>query len=207
VAGEIKAMSQGRGAGGGSPDFVALLHVSADDAVALAAALGIQDSYRPQHHQRVRRTAVGGGGEGHVGVCLLSKHPLYEGGPLRIDRKQNAGVSAVAVVGATKFRVACIYAGDREGNRLVPLLEQRKAEGRPPMLLVFGEDAGVRQLYRAALLEDFSNVAPGGEASAVSLFVTPQWRVAASGGSTGGLTCYEIGAASDVTAPSSSPAR
>jgi hypothetical protein len=186
------------------PDFVMLQHVGADDALVLARVMGMQASYRSQHHQRVRG-AGGGGASDLVGVALLSKHPLYEGGPLRIDKKRSAGVSAVAVVGSTKFRVACVYAADAKGGGPAPLLEQQKADTHPPALVGLGGEAGAAARYREMLSAEFTQGSPSNEASGISLLLTRHWRDLRAGGTAGSLTWYVVGGR-EPTAASTRPA-
>jgi hypothetical protein len=196
---EIRAAAKASGAAGDSPDFLVLQHVGADDTLALARVMGMQASYRSQHHQRVRG-AGGGGASEFVGVGLLSKHALYEGVPLRIDKKHSAGVSAVAVVGASKFRVACVYAADAEGAGLTPLLEQQEADGHPPALLGLAGDAGAGAHYRKMLAAEFAEVAPADAASGISLLATRHWRVL-SAGTGGGVKWYVVGGQEPASGP------
>lgn len=208
LAAEVRSVAKAGGAAGDSPDLLLLAHAGADDALALARLMGMQASYRPQHHQRVRRLGGHGGSAGTsdlVGVGLLSKHPLYEGGPLKIDRKRSAGVSAVVVVRGRKFRVACVYAGDPEGEGLSPLLEQRKAEGRPPTLLGLAGEAGAAARYREMLSGQFTEFRPQNDASGIFLLGTAHWRALRAGSTAGGLAWHVVGRAEPSIAPATNP--
>ena len=193
LAAEIRSAARASGAAAAdSPDLLLLDHVGADDALDLARLMGMQASFRPQHHQRV--PSAGGGASDFVGVGLLSKHPLYEGGPLRIDRKHSGGMSAVAVVGGRKFRVACVYAANAEAFGLERLLAQQKVDGHPPALLGLAGKAG-------AGVAEFAPVAPADDASGMSLLTTRHWRVLRAGGAGGGLKWYVIAGHEPESAP------
>jgi len=196
LAAELRSGGNAGGPAGQVPDFLVVTHVGADDALAFARLMGMQSSYRPQHHQRVRGPGERGAGAGTpnlIGVALLSKHPLYEGGPLKVDRKRSAGVAAVAVVGGQKFRIACVYGGGPKGEGLAPLLEQRKAEEGPPTLLVLvpAGDAGAVTRHREMLSAEFAGVEPREDTSGPSLLVTREWRASRAAADTAtGIALY-----------------
>ena len=199
LAAEVRALSDADGRGGISPDYLIVAHIGADDAMALARVMLMQASYRPQHHQRAL------GGAGLVGVCVLSRLPLYEGGPLRIDKKRSAGVSAVAVAGGQKFRLACLYAGAPDGGSAPPLLEQRKAESRPPALLALLGDDGAAVRHREMLSKEFVEVGPRGGASHMGLLVTPEWQAVGTGTASGGMALHRVSRRPQLPAPAAQP--
>ena len=208
IAQSIKNLARSAGAGDDAPDFLAVVHIGSDDAMAWARALGMHASYRPQHHQRVPRAGGGGGAGGAsdlVGVCLLSKHPLYEGGPLRIDRKRSSGVSAVAVVAGRKFRIACVYAAGPEAEALAPLREQQKAEGGPPTLLALAGDAAAAAEDRQSLDSELTSPTWPSKPSGLPLFVTRHWRRARVTAAAGPAAWRVVGGAESSTVPTTGP--
>lgn len=94
---------------GATPDLVVLVDVEGTFVPPVIAALGLQGSYHPQLYQRVRPTA---GEKVKVGVCVLSKHPLYAGRPIR-TADRSIGVAADVVIAGRAFTVACVDVKDQ----------------------------------------------------------------------------------------------
>jgi hypothetical protein len=187
----------------GQPDYVLLLNAAADEAMVMARELDMHASYRPQHHQRVKRA---GGGDASAGVCILSPHPLYEGGPLRIDRKHSAGVSVVSAVGGKKFRVACLYLTDSRLEGAAALAEQRRAEAQPPAVLWLAAEPAARASLTSQLAGDLVELLPPAQGEAVAVLATGPWAAVRQAGSGTGVTWCVLGAAGPASAPDSQPA-
>jgi hypothetical protein len=185
LAAEVRALAKVGAAGGDYPDLLILAHIGADEAMALARLMGMEASYRPQHHQRAR------GAAGFIGVCVLSRHPLYEGGPVRLDRKQSAGLSAVAVAGERKFRVACLVTGAPDGGGIGPLIERRN-QGDAPMLLALVGEAGAVERQRKMLAESFGELAPQNQGPGIALLGTRSWRVVTAATAGGGMAWHVL---------------
>ena len=64
-----------------APDYVILLHVSLEDAAAIAGEFGMQGSYDPRLGQQLRDPEAG---SEKVAACILSRHPLYDAEPLTL---------------------------------------------------------------------------------------------------------------------------
>jgi hypothetical protein len=129
IAGEIAGQ-------GAVPNYVILFHVSLEDAAAIAAQFGMQESYDPRLGQQLRANA---GGQ-RIAACILSRHPLYDAEPFTLPSgKEPYGIRAWSVVGGRKFLVVCAWTPGL-GRELAELW---KALGSPPTvagLLVTGSD-------------------------------------------------------------------
>jgi hypothetical protein len=116
------------------PDYVILFHVSLEDAAAIAARFGMQESYDPRLGQPLRDGAE------PIAACILSRHPLYDAELMTVPaRKEPYGIRAWSVVGGRKFLVACAWTTS-PGKALA---ESWKVLGSPPTvagILVLGSE-------------------------------------------------------------------
>ena len=122
------------------PDFVLLQRVRSEDAVPLAAALGMQQSYHPQFFR-----ALGTRPRGVVGCLVLSRHPLYDAEALRVTTGSGAcfGVRAVSVVDGVRFAVvsarlrsagADVQPATTDAGSPEELTRHAQALGSPPVV-------------------------------------------------------------------------
>ena len=88
-----------------APDLVLLLDVEATLLPNVVQALGLQASYHPQLYQRVRPSAEA---KEKVGLCVLSRHPLYDGRSIRLGRERPIGVAAEVVIEGRALAVSCL---------------------------------------------------------------------------------------------------
>jgi hypothetical protein len=122
------------------PDFVFLQRIRSEDAVPLAAALGMQRSYHPQFFR-----ALGTRPRGVVGCLVLSRHPLYDAEAVRVTSGSGAcfGVRAVSVVDGVRFAVvsarlrsagAEAQPGTMDAGLPEDLTRHAQARGSPPVV-------------------------------------------------------------------------
>src|SRR5689334_16831332 len=129
IAGEIAGQ-------GAVPDYVILLHVSLEDAAAIAAQFGMQGSYDPRLGQTLRSPE---GDSEKIPACILSRHPLYDAEPLTIPpAKEPYGIRTWSVVDGRKFLVGCAWATPGGARRLA---ESWKELGSPPAVMGILVDA------------------------------------------------------------------
>jgi endonuclease/exonuclease/phosphatase family metal-dependent hydrolase len=127
-------------------DFVLLQEVEEDHVALLASDLGLTGTYHPANYQRSSNIA---GRKASWGNVVLSKHPLYDAGPIPNPGGGIFGVWAVAVVDGCKFNVASVNlsaATDAEPTHARDAAEARHRElsnlgaaweraGKPPMVV------------------------------------------------------------------------
>lgn len=111
-------------------DYVLVVNLDPDAVLDLAAALGMQQSYHPSLFHRLPPGRRGQAG----GVCILSRHPLYEAAPLR-SAGETFGVSAVSVVGGRKFMLVCANLPALDVVRRDALTAAWKQAGAPPAVV------------------------------------------------------------------------
>src|SRR5438105_2453030 len=117
------------------PDYVLVQNIRFDDVLPLAEALGMARSFHPQLFQRPDPRSTDAPGD-----LILSKHPLYEAGPLVLDpdptHTHARGVKAVAATNRYKFLVATgVGATD---NSLRALDDWRRRTGSRPIVVATG---------------------------------------------------------------------
>jgi hypothetical protein len=155
IAGEI-------GRQGVVPDYVILFHVPLEDAAAIAARFGMQESYDPRLGQPLRAGAES------IAACILSRHPLYDAELLTPpSRKEPYGIRAWSVVGGRKFLVACAWTPTLGRT----LAESWKVLGSPPtvagILVIGSEGSTPLELTRAGFAQGWglprerSDILPG----------------------------------------------
>ena len=145
----------------------------------------MQGAYHPQLFQRAEPAR---GGK-PVGVCVLSRLPLYEGTRIGTGSGPAAGVAAVSVVGGRKFFVACVdvEAAVGEGSAAA-LLRWSKEAGPTPVVVggAFGP-AALERLKNEGGFRDLArttgglgkSLGPAGEG--LLLLATPNWATVAAG--------------------------
>ena len=122
-----------------APDLILLVDVEASLVPSVIQSLGLQASYHPQLYQRVRPSADA---DGKVGLCVLSKHPLYGGRPIRLGPDRPVGVAVDVVAGGRAFTAACVDVREPlfAGSRPAPAGDAAEAFGGVDV--VAGRSAG-----------------------------------------------------------------
>lgn len=114
-------------------DFVLLQDVELEHVLAIARAVGMEETFHPQLYQR-RPDA-----KHWPGICILSRHPLYEGRPLKGGDGATFGVAATCVIEGKRFAVAVVTGDDSSGSmasaKLRGVVEVWKAAGEPPIII------------------------------------------------------------------------
>ncbi|QOV91142.1 hypothetical protein [Humisphaera borealis] len=91
-----------------SPDLLVLVDIESSLVPPVIEAFGMERSYHAELFQRSQASLAS---REKIGVCILSKHGLFEGTPMRIDRR-SVGVETVMVVENRAMRVRCIALDD-----------------------------------------------------------------------------------------------
>jgi hypothetical protein len=154
------------------PDYVLVQAIRFEDVLPLTELLGMAGSFHPALFQRPDPRS-----KDQPGHLVLSKHPLYEAGPIWSDRRIAVGVWAVAVIDGSRFNV---------GSGLVPNDESLAAlhpplSGSPPAVIAvsFIQASGGRSGMASGLLPLVSRTEPmvrGGPPVAVStIFADTSW--------------------------------
>jgi hypothetical protein len=132
------------------PDYLILFHVSLEDAAAIAAQFGMQDSYDPRLGQKLRPADAGGE---RITTCILSRHALYDAEPLKDSTNEPYGIRAWSAVGGKKFLVAGALA---TGGQARAFADSCKAIGAPPTVAGILVDAAVDSTPTELESEGFS---------------------------------------------------
>ena len=119
------------------PDYIILFHVSLEDAAAIAARFGMQESYDPRLGQPLRAGAEA------IAACILSRHPLYDAELMTVpSRREPSGIRAWSVVGGRKSWLPAPNAEPWEGTgRVVERAWLTTDGGGHPRARVGGIDA------------------------------------------------------------------
>lgn len=122
-----------------SPDLLLLVDVESSLVPSIVEAFGMEKSYHAELFQRAQPNLQSGA---KIGVCVLSRHPLFEGTPVRLDRRV-VGVEAVMVVEERAMQVRCV-AIDDQGEPPAPTVKpESPADAAPQLLLSGGRIGGV----------------------------------------------------------------
>jgi hypothetical protein len=117
------------------PDYVLVQNIRFDDVLPLAEALGMARSFHPQLFQRPDPRSADAPGD-----LILSKHALYEAGPLVLDpdptHTHARGVKAVAATDQYRFIVATGVGATDDSLRALD--DWRKQTGFRPIIVATG---------------------------------------------------------------------
>ncbi|HYO11062.1 MAG TPA: endonuclease/exonuclease/phosphatase family protein [Tepidisphaeraceae bacterium] len=127
-------------------DFVLLQEAESRHATDLARALGMTQTYHPRLYERSANLA---GPRATWGNLILSRHPMYDAGPIPNPGGGSFGVWAVAVIEDKKFLLANVHlsatwnanpkhlkeSGVNRHKELTALRDAWRARGSPPAVI------------------------------------------------------------------------
>src|SRR5205085_9949895 len=101
-----------------------LERVEETEAVPIAEMMAMQGSYHPGLYQRSQNL---GGRKSSFGTCILSRHPLYEGAPIKNRRGAIFATRGVGVIDENQFQLICAAPRDADERHdvIAFLIEQR----------------------------------------------------------------------------------
>jgi hypothetical protein len=177
---------------GRDADFVMLQQVPAGDVLSFVEGLGLQQNYYTNLFQR-----TGPGGRDETGCVVLSKHPLYDAGPVRPDGRRGTclGTWAVSAIEGRRFAVVSARAAGTGRDAVARVWREA---GSPPVV------AGLAPATESAAPPGWTVAARAG---AAAVFADKSWNRAAGVATTnpddmGGTVTVDLcGAAPDPAAP------
>lgn len=133
---------------GDAPDLLVLVDVESFLVPPVIEAFGMQPSYHAELFQRAQGNA---NNREKIGLCILSRHALYEGTPVRVDRR-TVGVETMMVVENRAMRVRCLALDDAPPP---PVNDHPKAAlVGSPLVLTAGRLAGQWQVRLQSTAKD-----------------------------------------------------
>lgn len=127
-----------------SPELLLLVDIESSLVPGVIEAFGMQKSYHAELFQR-SEARVGGD---RIGVCILSSHGLFEGTPIRVDRR-SIGVASAVVVGGKAMHVRCVAVDD--AALPAPPTHPKAITGESHLVLTAGRINGVWQVTLSEL--------------------------------------------------------
>lgn len=167
-----------------SPDLLLLVDIESALAPGVIESFGMQKSYHAELFQRSEATL---GGE-RIGICILSKHGLFEGAPIRVDRR-TVGVASAVVADGRAMHVRCVAVDDAPlpappshpkaiVGQTQSVLTAGRIGGKWVVELVDLSAEGVRSAAGAAVTESIRRDAPSAIVFVISAAYAPATKPA-----------------------------
>jgi hypothetical protein len=127
-----------------SPELLLLVDIESSLVPGVIEAFGMQKSYHAELFQR-SEARVGGD---RIGVCILSSHGLFEGTPIRVDRR-SIGVASAVVAGDKAMHIRCVAVDD--AALPAPPAHPKAITGESHLVLTAGRIGGAWQVTLSEL--------------------------------------------------------
>jgi len=118
------------------PDLLLLVDIESSVLPPIVEKFGLYGFYASYHAELFQQAQPNPASGERIGICVLSRHGLYESAPVRVGRR-SIGVETVMAVGGRAMHVRCV-AVDDFGELPAPILAPKSLAGGPPPVLLTG---------------------------------------------------------------------